>query len=136
MFLKELLTALIIALMVSLIFALMSRRGGWRTGFVYLFLIVFMATWACGVWIRPFGPPIGDVYWLGFLIAGLIVALLLALFLPQRPPRGRQETLDALEQMAAAKRVEEVTYVTLGVMFWLVLFLFLCIVVLRYVIGA
>jgi hypothetical protein len=136
MFLKELLTALIIALTVSLVFALLSRREGRRTGFVYLFLIIFMATWAGGVWIRPFGPPIGDVYWLGFLMAGLIVALLLALFLPQRPPRGREETLDALEQMAAAKQIEEVTYFTLGALFWLVLLLFLGIVVLRYVIRA
>ena len=134
MFFKELLTALVIALMVSVGLVLLSRRGGRRTGVIYLFLIVFMATWAGGVWIRPFGPPVSHVHWLGFLIIGLFVALLLALFLPQRPPRGRQETLDALEQMAAAKQLEKVTYVTLGVVFWVVLFLLLGAVILRYLI--
>jgi hypothetical protein len=93
MLLKELLTALVIALMVNLGLVLISRRDGRRTGVVYLFLIIFLATWAGGAWIRPFGPPIGHVHWLGFLIIGLFVALLLALFLPQRPPRGRRRDI-------------------------------------------
>lgn len=134
MLFKELLTALVISLMVGVGLVLLSRRWGRRTGVVYLFLIIFLATWAGGVRIRPFGPPIGQVHWLGFLIIGLFVALLLALFLPQRPPRGRRETLDTIEQMAAAKQIEEVTYVTLGVIFWVVLALLLGAVILRYLI--
>lgn len=136
MFFRELLTASIIALVIGLGLVLLSRRWGIRAGVVYLFLLIFMATWAGGVWIRPFGPPIGEVHWLGFLIFGLFVALLLALFMPPRPPRGRQETLDALERMAAAKQLEEVTYVTLGVVFWVVLSLLLGAVILRYLIRA
>ena len=53
---KEFLISLVVALVLCVIFALGTRRTARRTGFVWFFLFVLMATWAGGVWIRPRRP--------------------------------------------------------------------------------
>ena len=132
---KEFLISLVVALVLCVIFALVSRRKARRTGFVWFFLFVLMATWAGGVWIRPFGPAWGDVRWLQFLVIGLLVVLMFALFAPLRPPRGRHETLDQLDEIAQQKELAKVTYITLGIVFWVILIIFILAIISRYVIG-
>lgn len=84
MILLDLLFVFIVALLLSLLFVPFTgvarpRDGGSAVGAILFFvLILFFATWAGGVWITPFGPPIWGVYWLPFVIVGLFVALLLA----------------------------------------------------------
>lgn len=136
MIVKELLTALLIAILMVALFLLLVRRSGTRYDKVWLFLIVFGATWAGGVWIRPFGPPLAGVYWLTFVLAGIIAVGLIGLFIPRRPPHGRQETLEKLEQVKQSKELQQVTTMTLGVLFWLVLSIFVLAIVFRYVIPA
>ena len=132
---KEFLISLVVALVLCVIFALVTRRKARRTGFVWFFLFVLMATWAGGVWIRPFGPAWGDVRWLQFLVIGLLVVLMFALFAPLRPPRGRHETLDQLDEIAQQKELAKVTYITLGIVFWVILIIFILAIISRYVIG-
>ena len=132
---KEFLISLVVALVLCVIFALVTRRKARRTGFVWFFLFVLMATWAGGVWIRPFGPAWGDIRWLQFLVIGLLVVLMFALFAPLRPPRGRHETLDQLDEIAQQKELAKVTYITLGIVFWVVLAIFFMAIIIRYVIG-
>ena len=132
---KEFLISLVVALVLCVIFALVTRRKARRTGFVWFFLFVLMATWAGGVWIRPFGPAWGDVRWLQFLVIGLLVVLMFALFAPLRPPRGRHETLDQLDEIAQQKELAEVTYITLGIVFWVILIIFILAIITRYIIG-
>jgi hypothetical protein len=136
MIIKELVTALLIAIIMVAGFLLLIRGSGTRYGKMWLFLIVFGATWAGGVWIRPFGPPIGGVYWLTFALAGIIAVGLIGLFIPQRPPHGRHETLEKLEQVKRSEELQQVTTMTLGVLFWLVLSIFVVAIVVRYVIPA
>ena len=64
MILKEFLVSLTVALMVCVVFALITRSGARRTGFGWFLLLVLLATWAGGVWLRPFGPVWGDIRWL------------------------------------------------------------------------
>ncbi|MGW8303227.1 MAG: hypothetical protein ACWGNO_14210, partial [Desulfobacterales bacterium] len=111
---KEFLISLVVALVLCVIVALVTRRRARRTGFVWFFLFVLMATWAGGVWIRPFGPAMGDIRWLQFLVVGLLVVLIFALFTPLKPPQGRRDTLDQLEEIARQKELTKVTYITLG----------------------
>jgi Ca2+/Na+ antiporter len=132
---KEFLISLVVALVLCVIFALVTRRKARRTGFVWFFLFVLMATWAGGVWLRPFGPAWGDVRWLQFLVIGLLVVLMFALFAPLRPPRGRHETLDQLDEIAQQKELAKVTYITLGIVFWVILIIFILAIISRYVIG-
>jgi Ca2+/Na+ antiporter len=133
MFFKEFLVSIAVALMVCVIFALTTHRTTRRTGFGWFFLFVLLATWAGGVWIRPFGPVLSDVRWLQFLIAGLLVILLFAMLAPFKPPHGRHETLDQLQGMAREKEVQKVTYVTLSIVFWVVLVILVIAIAIRYI---
>ncbi len=53
---------------------------------------MFQSSWAAGVCVRPAGAPALGAFWLPFLAAGLIVALLLASAVPPAPRKRRQET--------------------------------------------
>lgn len=133
MILKEFLVSLAVALLVCALLVLATRSSVRRTGFGWLFLFVLLATWAGGVWLRPFGPAVGDIRWLQFLIVGLLVVLLIALFAPFKAPRGRHETLDQLQAIAREKELQQVTYITLGIVFWVVLVILIAAIVIRYI---
>jgi hypothetical protein len=129
---KEFLVSLVVTLVLCVIFAGVTRSNRRRTGFVWFFLFVLMATWAGGVWIRPFGPAWGDIRWLQFLVVGLLVVLMFALIAPLKPPGGRRDTLDQLEEIARQKEFANVTYITLGIVFWVILAILLIAVIARY----
>jgi hypothetical protein len=74
----DLLFALGIGLILTAVFAgLFGRSGPWASIPVF-FALIFLAAWAGGVWIAPMGPVIFGVYWVPFVVFGLIFALLLA----------------------------------------------------------
>lgn len=133
-FWKEFILAFLIAAVLTAVFVLIARKLHRRNGFTWFFLIVLTATWAGGVWLQPIGPLYADVYWMPFLAAGLIMAVFASILQLRRPPRGRQETLDKLDQQARAKKMQEATYITLRALFWVVFILFLAGIVLRYVV--
>ena len=56
-----------------------------------------------------------DIRWLQFLVVGLHAVLLVALFAPLKPPQGRRDTLDQLEEMAQQKQLEKMTYIALSI---------------------
>ncbi|MEJ2157493.1 MAG: hypothetical protein P8X96_19355 [Desulfobacteraceae bacterium] len=122
----------VVALTLSSGFVIATRKRGRRRGFLWLFLLIFFATWAGGVWLQPVGPTIGGVRWIQFLVSGLIILALIALFTPSRPPHGRRETLEKLAQLRNIKVVEQATYVVLGIMFWVVLSGLIIAIVIRY----
>lgn len=103
-FLLEFLAALVVALVLAGVFAYATRGRGKKTGIFWLFLLIFLATWAGGGWARPFGPALFGVYWLTFILVGALFAFILAVFLPRKAPRGREETLEMLERMEEEKR--------------------------------
>jgi hypothetical protein len=82
----HLLTALVIAAILGLILVTGLRRTGpWPAALGFLLLIT-LAAWAGGIWIPPFGPRLWGVALVPFLIAGILVALLLAALTPPREP--------------------------------------------------
>jgi hypothetical protein len=128
----ELLSALIVALILSSSFALYIRRRGPRKGFFWFFLLIFLATWAVGVWIRPFGPSLQGIYWMPFLIIGMLIVLFVAVIIPLPPPKGRHETLDMLDQIETDREVEQFAYISLNVSFWILLFVLIVLILVRY----
>ena len=68
-----------------------------------------------------------------FLAIGLIFAIFITQFRLRKPPHGRHETLDKLEEIAQGRRLEKATYVTLSAFFWVVLFTLLVVIFIRYV---
>lgn len=129
----EFLTALLVAIALCGVFTLAARKGGRRRGVLWLFLVIFLATWAGGIWMKPWGPVMWGIHWLTFLLVGLILALILLVSAPQRPPRGRHETLDMLERIEHEKEMEEVAYFTLNTFFWFLLFVLIVAILVRYI---
>lgn len=126
MLVTELLFALLSAGLFSSVYFLGFRRSSpWLTGLM-VFLLILVAVWAAGVWFRPAGPTLWNVYWAPFLWVGLFIAFLLAAATPSRPPRS-PEAADAPPTAPATSAM------ALGVFFWLLLVLLLAAVVLSYI---
>jgi hypothetical protein len=124
--------ALIVALLVSVFFGLAMRRKLKRTGFSWFFLILFLATWAGGIWIGPFGPSFRGTSWLPFVLVAVVVGAFLAAVAPRRAPSGRIETLEMLEEIEQGRKLEKLTYISLGLFFWIALFVLVTAIIVRY----
>jgi hypothetical protein len=135
MVIPEFSISFIIALILTGLYMVLRRGIGRSTGLIWLFLIIFLATWAGGTWLKPFGPTLWGIHWPAFVLVGLVIVLLLIVAVPPKAPRGRQETLDMLEHIEEKKKIEEVVYITLSIFFWILLSLLLIAILLRYVIG-
>jgi hypothetical protein len=133
MLLLELLAALMVASVLSGLFVVANRKRGLRKGLFWLFLVLFLATWAGGVWMKPFGPTLWGIHWLSFLFVGLVVALILAVAQARPNPHSRQETIEMLERIRQEREMEQVAWLTLTIFFWVLLITLLIAIVVRYV---
>lgn len=125
----------VIAFLLTGLYIFLTRGAGRRTGLVRLFLIIFLATWAAGIWLKPLGPTLWGIHWMNFLLSGIVIVLLLSLIVPQKPPRGRHETLDMLDRMEEERQLEEATYIALTAFFWTLIFVLLVAILIRYITG-
>ena len=135
LFVTDFLAALVVALILGGLLVWGARRSGPLNGILWLLLLILLATWAGGIWLRPFGPVILGIHGLTFVIAGVIVVLLLFVsrgYRFRRGPRGRHETLDMLERMEEDKARKRATYLSLRVMFWFLLAVLAAAILLRY----
>jgi len=91
------------------------------------FLVVFLAAWTGGIWFIPLGPPIWEVYWLPYLIVGLIFALIMVAAVPPLPPDTTIQFLEKGERSGEAKKsMVQMLY------FWLMAFALIVVIVFRY----
>lgn len=93
MILGDIITAIAVGVVITLIFALGFRRlGPWQRVFVF-FIVVMLAAWAGGVWASGAGARVGNIYWLPFLLFGLVAAVIIAATAPRTtiPPRSKRE---------------------------------------------
>lgn len=127
MFWKHFLFALMTALGLSAVFIAGFRRRGPWDNLLLFFAVVFLGSWAGGIWFSPLGPPWGGVYWLPFLIVGLIFALLLAAVVSPFP---QDTTVQLLER--GEKSPEKRKRMVLGVYFWLLVFALVVLIITRY----
>jgi hypothetical protein len=121
-----------VAALLGLCVGLVEKRRSPRTGFFWLFMVFLAVTWAGGVWLQPFGPAWWGVRWVPFLAVGGIFGLVVLLLQRGRPPHGRRETIEKLEEIAREKQLQEATFFTLGLVFWLLLFFLALAVAFRY----
>ncbi len=125
--------SLIIGGAMTLLYFLSTRKAERRRGLFWVFLLIFLATWAGGIWLQPFGPVLWGVHWLAFLLIGIIVALVLAVTGAHPGPRGRKETIKMLERVEQEKKLEKATYVALGLLFWILFGVLVSAILVRYV---
>jgi len=129
MFFIDLLSALLIALFVSFIFAYGFRRSGLWPSFLLFFLIVFLFTWAGGIWLFPIGPSIKGVFWLPFLLVAFLIALFLASAIP---PAYLNPRTSESRDLRKARRQDMRAF--LGVFFWILIVILTAAIAVRYLI--
>lgn len=121
MLIVDLMFAFGVALFLSLLFIPLtgqyrSRDGGTAVGgIVFFFLILFLASWAGGLWVTPFGPPLWGAYWVPILLVGFFVALLLAAATEPTRRYDMRRAKEPPESEAAA------AVTAFGVMFWVLM---------------
>lgn len=139
MLVPDVLFSFIIALIGSFVAALVLRKGMPRKGFWLFFLVIFLATWAGGVWGRSSVESWVSKTWLPFLVSGVISALVFSWLAPGRPSVDRdsvldkKETMEMLEEIEQQREMEELAYITVNIFFWVVVILLLGAIVLRYI---
>jgi hypothetical protein len=130
----DLLIALAFASLLAAVVFLLLRRTGPRASFPLLFLALFLATWAGGIWLAPIGRPVGGVYWLSFLMAGIVFALFFAAVVPPERTDEQESTIELLTE-AEKKARERTDRLAVGLLFWLFAGVLAVAILLRYVGG-
>ena len=133
MLLWELFIAVTTALLLSVLISKTVLRPIAQNYFVRIFLIVFLITWAGGVWIRPFGPSFHGTYWLPFILSGVIASLLIAITAHGRLPKNRQETLELLVRVERGRKLNQLTGIILSLFLGVMLLLLLSAIIVRYI---
>ncbi len=121
----ELLFAALIALVLGGLLVLGLGREPFAGRDLALYLVLFLATWAGGIWLAPIGPPLWGVHVLSFLAGGVLIALVLAASSTPRTPRTRDEEL-------RRSRAEREIIRTLDISFWLLVALLAASIAYRY----
>ncbi len=128
MFLLELIFAFLIALVLSLVFAVGFRGHGWGAGLLFFFVLLFLFTWAGGIWVTPAGPLLVGIPWMSFLFVGLVVALLLAALIPTEDRRPRTEE----ERLRKEGSARAQTWIALDALFWVLIGGLILMILFRY----
>jgi hypothetical protein len=115
MFVLDLLFVLVITVLLTVLFGLLFRGMRMGLGLYLFFLVLFLATWAGGLWITPFGPTLFEVSWLPFLLVGLFFTLLLIVLVP--PARTPQTFEEARVQASA----ETEAVIIIDIFFWVLM---------------
>ncbi|MFP4070593.1 MAG: hypothetical protein ACLFTB_00960 [Desulfovibrionales bacterium] len=121
--------ALVIAVILGLIFATGFKRTGPWPGVIGFVLLIFLAAWAGGIWITPFGPSLWGVFIVPFFIAGLIFALLLA---AATPFQSEDSTVHFETREEHREREEERSM--WGIFFWALIIAMAVVILVRYLI--
>jgi len=127
MIVPHLIFALLMALVLSVLFATVFRRTGPWASVPLFFVIVFMASWAGGIWLTPFGPSLWGTYWLPFLMVGLVFALFLAAIPPGKEEGTTVELVNQKKERARRKRA-----LALSIFLWVFLGLLATVIIVRY----
>lgn len=118
-------SVLVGVLLTAILLLGLQRQRTWRE-FLIFFMVIFLAAWAGGLWVKQVGPSAWGVYWVPFLFTGLIFALLLAATAPPRMPRSLPEQV---EQARQEKKIER----ELGWLFWLLIAALIATILVRYI---
>jgi hypothetical protein len=118
----EIVLAFIFGLLLALLFSYGFGRPGPWGGFLWFFLVVFLAAWAVGLWVEPVGPVLWGAAWVPIFFGALFVALLVAA-MPPLPGRPAEVAEPEAPATAAA----------LGLFFWLMMAVVVLAIIFAYV---
>lgn len=123
----DLLFALITAVILTAVYAAVARPT--RFSRILTFAgVVFLGSWAGGLWVSPVGHQLWGVYWLAFFWVGLLVALMMA--------AGTFRIRGIARRLPESAREDLTEAVGLGVFLWLVIVGFALSIAARYIQGS
>jgi hypothetical protein len=125
MIFAELVFALAIALFLTITYTAVVRRVKSKRRILAFFSVVFLAAWAGGIWITPAGPTFLGIYWLSFLVIGLLFALLFEVITGLSGPRR-------LKEKEVGREAEEMQ-TELSLSFFILFVAFIILIVLGYI---
>jgi len=106
MILLHFLFTIFFSAMAVLLFTTLFRTKGPWNNLVLFFIVVFLSTWAGGIWLYPFGPYLWGIPWLPFLLAAFFITVLLIAVIP--PPEGTTvELVDQKKKEAEKKMINK-----------------------------
>lgn len=120
-----------IAILVALLFTLpIVWLLGWRRpgaapeesivlSGMFMFLLVFLATWALSGWLTPWGPEVEGVPWLLAMIVAAFVALIVLVASPSPTYSSTSDSSANIDRAAEG----------IGLMFWILIVLLLIVAV-------
>ena len=120
--------ALGIAFFLTILFAVLGRRARSYAGILVFFTVIFLAAWAGGVWIGPAAHRLLGVYWLAFVVAGLVFALIQEAMAAPSRRAAPKEGLEAIE----AKEGRELARI-FNIFLLVLLVLFIAAIVIGYI---
>jgi len=121
----DLFIALVVATILVAVLGAGFRRLPVGTVLLAMFAVLFLATWAGGIWLAPSGSRLVFPYVVPFFVVGLAMALLITAFIPRYPPRTRGE---ALRRQDANRELSSFV----NGFFWLLMVILVASIVLRY----
>jgi uncharacterized membrane protein YfcA len=101
-----------------------KERRIWEKRIWPLFVVIFLATWATSIWITPSGLVPAQYAWFPMLVAGIILAVVVATFLPAEG----EKDIDKEEKTEQVKRNMKST----NTWFWVLIFILIIPIVLGY----
>jgi hypothetical protein len=122
------LIALGVAAVLSFILVQMFGRERAWAGFLVFMVVIMLMSWAGGVWMQPIGPAAGGIYWLPFVLTGVLVALLIGAFHYAKEVRSAPiPSAKKEEKVYTAKITAE-----LGFFFWILLVVLIVVIGVAY----
>lgn len=103
MILLHVLFTIFFSALAVLLFATLFRTKGPWNNLVLFFIVIFLSTWAGGIWLYPFGPYLWGITWLPFLLAAFFITVLLIAVTP--PPEGSTVELVDQKKKEAEKKI-------------------------------
>ena len=124
----EVLFVMLVTFVYTAFFGIGIRRQTTWNVLLPFFMILFLATWATGIWLSPVGPFIRGIFRTSFIFIGLLYALLLTAFIPStRPPQSLREKARQAEKERETLRI-------FNLFFWLFIAGLIIAIIARYVI--
>ncbi|WMJ74831.1 hypothetical protein RCC89_16880 [Cytophagaceae bacterium ABcell3] len=123
--------ALLTALAITVIFTSVLKIKLPKRGFWFLLVLIFLVTLAANWWVRPLGTPVYGFYWLPGLLAGVIVAFIIAATMHRDNKKIRSSTKSKIYDLDKTPEddIKKEYPLAMGLFFWLAVALLIFIIV-------
>lgn len=130
MFYMHVVVSSLVALLIALSFLSIYRKKTkpWSNFFLFFFL-VFLISWAAGVWVTPFGGILLGVYWMPMFFTGFLFALLLVAIAPEGSTKEIDQPVD---QTRVEKSVKYSLTTGIGSLLWIFMLFIIMAIVAHY----